>query len=59
LLLVNPEASDRLFVLPAGSWWILLDTARSEDDGILRADTASYRLQAHSVALLRSQPSAA
>jgi pullulanase/glycogen debranching enzyme len=56
LLLFNPQASDRSFVLPAGSWRILLDTARNEVGDALRQDAASYPLLSHSVALLQWEP---
>jgi len=56
LLLFNPQSSDRLFVLPAGSWRILLDTARNEVGDALRQDAASYPLLSHSLALLQWEP---
>ena len=56
LLLFNPQATDRMFALPAGSWRILLDTTGSEDGGVMQDDSASYPLLSHSVALLQWEP---
>jgi glycogen operon protein len=53
LLLFNPHAIDRAFVLPAGAWCVLLDTANAENKGRVPHDASSYPLQAHSVALLQ------
>jgi glycogen operon protein len=57
LLLFNPHDSEHAFVLPAGFWRILLDTAKSgsEHDGPVPHEASFYPLQAHSVALLQLQ----
>ena len=61
LLLFNPHDSEQAFVLPAGFWRILLDTAKcgSENDGPVPHDAPFYPLQAHSVAMLQLQPGTA
>lgn len=51
LLLVNPQTTDRHFVLPPGSWRALLDTSQSETDAEWTGDTA-FPLSAHSLVLL-------
>ena len=56
LLLVNPEANDRMFVLPTGSWRALLDTSMTEGDTPALQTATSYPLRAHSLALLQSVP---
>jgi len=56
LLLFNPHASDRTFVLPTGSWRILLDTVACFNGEINRQAIGSYPLQAHSIAMLQSGP---
>ena len=56
LLLVNPQANDRMFVLPTGSWRALLDTSMTEGDTPALQTATSYPLRAHSLALLQSVP---
>jgi len=51
LLMVNPEASHRTFVLPPGPWRALLDTAQGVHDANWHG-SASYLLAAHSLVLL-------
>ncbi len=51
LLLFNPQASDRLFALPAGSWHALLDTSCSGPEP-QRHGTTTYMVSAHSLVLL-------
>ncbi len=51
LLLVNAEATEHAFALPAGAWQGVLDTARGEDGAAWLGD-ASYPLAAHSLVLL-------
>jgi glycogen debranching enzyme GlgX len=55
LLLVNAEAKDSAFTLPAGAWQALLDTARAGGEGAWHG-TASYPLAGHSVTLLSRVP---
>ena len=53
LLLVNPDAEDHEFMLPAGVWQAVLDTAHPR--GVARwqgQGEAPYRLSAHSLVLL-------
>ena len=53
LLLVNPDAEDHDFLLPAGVWQAVLDTAHPR--GVARwhgQGEAPYRLSAHSLVLL-------
>ena len=53
LLLVNPDAADRNFMLPAGVWQAVLDTTHPR--GIVRwqgQGTTPYPLPAHSLVLL-------
>jgi glycogen operon protein len=51
LLLFNPQAIDRLFALPAGSWHSLLDSSCSEPEP-QRHGTTTYMVSAHSLVLL-------
>ena len=53
LLLVNPHAGERPFVLPRGSWHVLLDTA-SSDPQTPRHGTSTCVVLAHSLVLLAS-----
>jgi len=57
LLLVNGGAQDRAFTLPAGTWKVLLDTARS-DDAAQTLGEASCPIAGCSLVLL-SRPAAA
>jgi len=54
LLLANPHADDVAFVLPAGEWRLLIDTARRESVSGLQA-AASYPLAARSLVLLEAR----
>jgi glycogen operon protein len=51
LLLVNPQASERVFVLPAGAWQALLDTTCCEPETQWHG-TTTYVVHAHSLVLL-------
>ena len=51
LLLVNPEAADHDFLLPAGPWRAVLDTSDARGHSRWQGQ-ARYRLAAHSLALL-------
>lgn len=55
LLMVNPHATDRDFVLPAGTWTALLDTSQAQYNAE-RKLSSSYSLAAHSLVMLMAAP---